>query len=308
MDYLEAKQSATSSYTLGERVLYSIHACPYTLRKAQGADVAAIAQVELAAAKDEQRLEPLNFTLLELESLWQQRLRTGEFEVLVAVTEREHLWQSMLGATSQQQQGPSFKFVSYLPPAANAGNAGNVPPSQARSHAPSWDKANAFKANQRLGALFANMRPHLSLNLGNKGDINSPVGRAMGSGRATLSGRAASGIRAVLSGRSTGEKLNQQPWALSGSEVILGFIAFRAPTGKEGFIQAMYVDPRYYRQGIGQNLFLGAESLMRHKHCPQIALYVEPFNKNGQKFYQKVGFSKSRKMFRHLYILVKELG
>lgn len=88
---------------------------------------------------------------------------------------------------------------------------------------------------------------------------------------------------------------------------VVGFIAFLAPLYKNGFIQAMYVDPAYFRKGVGAHLFYTAEKILISQCCPNVLLHVEPQNVSGQKFYAKLGFVNQMKKVRHLYVLSKNL-
>lgn len=89
-------------------------------------------------------------------------------------------------------------------------------------------------------------------------------------------------------------------------ETIIGFAAILAPKRKEGFIQAIYVDPPYHHCGVGSKLVLASEQVFNRQECPRVKLYVEPMNYNGIKFYKKVGFSPTGQKFRHLNIFLKE--
>lgn len=88
---------------------------------------------------------------------------------------------------------------------------------------------------------------------------------------------------------------------------LAGFIAFVAPLRKNGFIQAMYVDPDFFRKGIGAHLFYAAEKILNQQHCPMVVLHVEPKNTSGQQFYAKLGFVNQMRRFRHLIVLAKRL-
>ena len=89
---------------------------------------------------------------------------------------------------------------------------------------------------------------------------------------------------------------------------VLGFIGIIAPSGKDGFIQAIYIDPDFYHRGIGTALLRASEKIFRSRHCPRVVLYVEPLNHNGKRFYAKAGFVATAKKFRHLYVWVKEIA
>lgn len=87
---------------------------------------------------------------------------------------------------------------------------------------------------------------------------------------------------------------------------VLAFIGVVAPTKKTGFIQAIYVDPDYAHRGLGQALLEAAQKVFKAHQCPSCELYLEPYNSIGFLFYQKAGFLKTNKKFRHLHVLTKE--
>ncbi len=153
----------------------------FNIRLAQEADLDQIARIEVESAEHEGRLEPLGYTIPEMRKLWSKRLRSGEFDILVA---------------------------------ANADN---------QSH-------------------------------------------------------------------------------------VLGFIGVIAPAGKPGFIQAIYIDPPYYRRGIGQGLLSVADKVFRMRRCPHAYLYLEPLNHKGRLFYSSAGYISTNKRYRHLQILSKEFA
>ena len=88
---------------------------------------------------------------------------------------------------------------------------------------------------------------------------------------------------------------------------MLGFVGLKAPLGQDGFIQAIYIAPPFYRLGLGGALLSAAEKILRQRGCRRVVLYVEPFNRMGQCFYRKAGFYATQQKYRHLDILVKEL-
>lgn len=93
---------------------------------------------------------------------------------------------------------------------------------------------------------------------------------------------------------------------VNNSDRIYGFISIDAPSNREALIQAIYIDPMFYRRGIGASLISYSEKLFALRACPRVILYVEPFNRVGHSFYKKLGFQLTNKKFHHLNILVKE--
>ena len=53
---------------------------------------------------------------------------------------------------------------------------------------------------------------------------------------------------------------------------VLGFIGIIAPSGKDGFIQAIYIDPDFYHRGIGTALLRASEKIFRSRHCQRVVL------------------------------------
>ncbi|MBI5353756.1 MAG: GNAT family N-acetyltransferase [Chloroflexi bacterium] len=72
-----------------------------------------------------------------------------------------------------------------------------------------------------------------------------------------------------------------QIWVYERDGVPLGFLAIQG-----NFIDRLYVDPAYHRQGIGQAL-LGKARQLLPKH---IWLYTHVANKMARSFYEKNGF------------------
>lgn len=95
--------------------------------------------------------------------------------------------------------------------------------------------------------------------------------------------------------------------AVSGA-IMLGFVGIIAPRGKDGFIQAIYIDPNFYRCGIGTTLLQASERICLAKACPRVALYVEPLNRHGQSFYAKAGYTATDQKYHHLTLWVKEIA
>ncbi len=72
-----------------------------------------------------------------------------------------------------------------------------------------------------------------------------------------------------------------QIWVYERDGVALGFLAIQGE-----FIDRLYVDPAYHRQGIGQALLSKARKLLP-KH---MWLYTHVANKMARAFYEKNGF------------------
>jgi ribosomal protein S18 acetylase RimI-like enzyme len=72
-----------------------------------------------------------------------------------------------------------------------------------------------------------------------------------------------------------------QIWVYEHKGIPLGFLAIQGE-----FIDRLYVDPAYHRQGIGQALLMKARQLLP-KH---MWLYTHVANKMARTFYEKNGF------------------
>jgi ribosomal protein S18 acetylase RimI-like enzyme len=72
-----------------------------------------------------------------------------------------------------------------------------------------------------------------------------------------------------------------QIWVYEHNGIPLGFLAIQGE-----FIDRLYVDPAYHREGIGQALLMKARQLLP-KH---MWLYTHVANKMARAFYEKNGF------------------
>jgi ribosomal protein S18 acetylase RimI-like enzyme len=72
-----------------------------------------------------------------------------------------------------------------------------------------------------------------------------------------------------------------QIWVYERDGVPLGFLAIQGE-----FIDRLYVDPAYHRQGIGQELLMKARQLLPN----HMWLYTHVANKMARAFYEKNGF------------------
>ncbi len=104
--------ASTRPHSAGETM--DSAAFSYVIRRAQPADTEAIARLELDSAAYEGRLEPLNFTPTELARLWQERIRSLRYEVLVA-----EAGQTLLGFVGIMAPAGGNGFIQaiYIAPA-----------------------------------------------------------------------------------------------------------------------------------------------------------------------------------------------
>lgn len=61
--------------------------------------------------------------------------------------------------------------------------------------------------------------------------------------------------------------------------------------GHRGWINYLGVEPGRQRSGLGRQLMLEAERVLRAAGCPKINLQVRPDNKQVVAFYEQLGFS-----------------
>ena len=71
--------------------------------------------------------------------------------------------------------------------------------------------------------------------------------------------------------------------------------------GTTAYIDDLFVNPDFRRQGIGKLLFLKAQTLAKHKGASRIDLMVWAFNRSALDFYHSLGLCEQR------FILEKNL-
>ena len=71
--------------------------------------------------------------------------------------------------------------------------------------------------------------------------------------------------------------------------------------GTTAYIDDLFVNPDFRRQGIGKLLFLKAQTLAKHKGASRIDLKVWAFNRSALDFYHSLGLCEQR------FILEKNL-
>ena len=76
-------------------------------------------------------------------------------------------------------------------------------------------------------------------------------------------GQVAGGDKAALVGQSASQAAALAPLRSQ----MLGFVGLKAPLGQEGFIQAIYIAPPFYHQGLGGSLLKAAEKILRQRGC-----------------------------------------
>ena len=92
-----------------------------------------------------------------------------------------------------------------------------------------------------------------------------------------------------------------------GNGELLGFLSF-SPSVGNGRISCLYIEPRYFRRGVGRRLMNAAERLARRHGARFLEVEVEIHNRGGQSFYRALSF-KARGLVRsHLIVMTKELS
>jgi len=61
--------------------------------------------------------------------------------------------------------------------------------------------------------------------------------------------------------------------------------------GHRGWINYLGVSPERQRQGLGRQIMLEAERLLRETGCPKINLQVRTSNQKAIDFYRRIGFA-----------------
>ena len=61
--------------------------------------------------------------------------------------------------------------------------------------------------------------------------------------------------------------------------------------GHRGWLNYLAVDPRHQRKGLGRDIVLAAERLLRDSGCPKINLQVRTSNQGALEFYRRIGYT-----------------
>ena len=90
---------------------------------------------------------------------------------------------------------------------------------------------------------------------------------------------------------------------------VIGFTWFGQSDDNrnEGFIQELYVKPKYRKRGIATKLLLEGFKWIKAKSCPLVEIIVPTEQKNAIKLYNKMGFIK-QKQEPTFFIMKKELN
>ena len=89
-------------------------------------------------------------------------------------------------------------------------------------------------------------------------------------------------------------------------ERILGYICFTSPL-RGGYIQALYIDPEYNRQGLGRILMSVGTEVVKTTGGRTMQVDVQPENYAAHEFYKKTGFVFTGEMAGDLLVMKKEL-
>ena len=88
--------------------------------------------------------------------------------------------------------------------------------------------------------------------------------------------------------------------------IILGFLSFYRQV-KRGEICCLYIDPKYFRQGIGRRLIRAASLLVSKLQGKSLKVEVEVLNFGAQAFYKELHFRALGVKLSHLIEMKKEL-
>jgi len=89
-------------------------------------------------------------------------------------------------------------------------------------------------------------------------------------------------------------------WIVQSKGKFSGFISF-GNTENENIVTnweifAIYIDPNYWRQGIGKNLMTSCMDFLKDNEISQVRLWVVQQNIGAQGFYENLGFIKTHKI------------
>lgn len=66
-----------------------------------------------------------------------------------------------------------------------------------------------------------------------------------------------------------------------------------ASTSPVGYVEGIYVKPRYRKQGVAKELVKQAEKWAKKQGCKELGSDTELSNTDSQKFHKKLGFKKA---------------
>jgi aminoglycoside 6'-N-acetyltransferase I len=99
----------------------------------------------------------------------------------------------------------------------------------------------------------------------------------------------------------------QRSWFYMENDVPIGFIdlslkekAIGCSSTKIGYIEGWYVKPEFQRKGIGQSLYIAAESFAKSQGCQEMASDTTQDYPNSTDAHRKAGFKIARKAI-HFY-------
>lgn len=84
---------------------------------------------------------------------------------------------------------------------------------------------------------------------------------------------------------------SREVYVAQGGEAILGFVVLEMKGAFTGYIKSICVSPQHRNHGIGRALMEYAEKrIFREK--PNVFLCVSGFNREAQRFYEALGYSR----------------
>jgi ribosomal protein S18 acetylase RimI-like enzyme len=87
------------------------------------------------------------------------------------------------------------------------------------------------------------------------------------------------------------------PLVAEADGLIVGFVSVGASrdVDADGELFAIYVDPDYWRKGVGRNLITAAEERLRELGHEEATLWVLADNPRARRFYERVGWQHDGK-------------
>lgn len=92
---------------------------------------------------------------------------------------------------------------------------------------------------------------------------------------------------------------------LSYNNYDCGFIAYKIHE-HSCLIQALYVDPKYFRRGFGSSLIKTLELYLHKQDIHNIYLHVQRKNQAAINFYQSLGFTSGSMFSKYLVTMSKQ--
>lgn len=81
--------------------------------------------------------------------------------------------------------------------------------------------------------------------------------------------------------------------------LVYYFLPYTAQNRPAIYMKELYVDENYRGQKIGEKLMFALKEEAKKNNCGQIKWTVAPWNKNGQKFYERLGAKENNEWLNY---------